>query len=53
MGKLDGKVAVTTGGASDDSGFINGAAIAADGGVPDGVFNEALKQKMCSYGAMK
>ena len=46
MGKLDGKVAVTTGGASDDSGFINGAAIAAGGGAPDGVFDDALKQRM-------
>jgi len=32
--------------ASNDSGFVNGAAIDVNGGVPDGVFNDALKQKM-------
>jgi NAD(P)-dependent dehydrogenase (short-subunit alcohol dehydrogenase family) len=32
--------------AGDDSGFVNGAAIPVDGGVPDGVFDDALKQKM-------
>ena len=32
--------------ASDDSGYVNGAALNVDGGLPDGVFNEDLKQKM-------
>ena len=38
MGRLDGKVAFITGGASDDASFVSGAAIAVDGAIPDGLF---------------